>query len=147
MKKVIILSDELKKDDFIKLLEKEKSLRTAASIAKNICDDGNTFYNYNSISSKYSKLVEILKPYKSWLQGGSNAKKIVYLSRLYSNNKVNQDKLIKSNLKKHLGDDQNLQVESVDNPNLKDYQDGNIRNRVYSLKSMKELHEMPQYAN
>ena len=147
MKKVIILSDGLKLTDFIKLLRKE-GLDIAAGHVQNICEEDKTYYVYTSISNKYSKLVKILQPYTRMLSSGNrDNNSILYLSRLYSSNKSAQDDNIKKLVKTRVGNDNNLKVDSVDNPaNIQDY-GGNMVDRVYNMKSIKELYEMPQYAN
>ena len=147
MKKVIILSDGLKLTDFIKLLRKE-GLNTAAGHVQNMCEEDKTYYVYTSISNKYSKLVKILQPYTGKLSAVSrDNNSILYLSRLYSSNKSTQDDNIKKLVKTRLGSDGNFRVDSVNNPaNIPDYK-GNMVDRVYNMKSIKELYEMPQYAN
>tara|TARA_B100001248_G_C27361764_1_gene446872 strand:+ start:402 stop:1238 length:837 start_codon:yes stop_codon:yes gene_type:complete len=147
MKKVIILSDGLKLTDFINLLRKE-GLNTAAGHVQNICEEDNTYHVYTSISNKYSKLVKILQLYTRMLSAvGPADNSILYLSRLYSSNKSAQDDNIKKLVKTRVGNDNNFKVDSVDNPaNIPDYK-GNMVDRVYNIKSIKELYEMPQYAN
>ena len=147
-KKVIILSDGLKLTDFINLLRKE-GLTTAARHVQAICKENITYHIYTSISNKYSKLVKILQPYTRMLSavGAPNNNSILYLSRLYSSNKSAQDDNIKKLVKTRVGNNNNFRVDSVDNPaNIQDY-GGNMVDRVYNMKSIKELYEMPQYAN
>ena len=146
-KKVIILSDGLKLTDFIKLLRKE-GLDIAAGHVQNMCEEDNTYHVYKSISNKYTKLVKILQPYTRMLSAVAPVdNSILYLSRLYSSNKSAQDDNIKKLVKTRVGNNNNFRVDSVDNPpNIPDY-GGNMVDRVYNMKSIKELYEMPQYAN
>ena len=65
-------------------------------------------------------------------------------TRLYTNNLKKEIFDMKKFLYYKLKSDDNL-IYPIDNPDLKDYE-GNMQDRVYTMKSLKELYDFPMYA-
>ena len=142
-----ILSDELSIDQFIKLLEKNNQ-KTAAYLVKEMFSEDlptKNYYIYHNYNDKKNKLTQLLNPYKNEI-AGSNIQ-ILMITRLYTNNLKKEIFDMKKFLYHKLKSQQPNKyiILPIDNPELKNYE-GNMQDRVYTMKSLKELYDFPMYA-
>ena len=100
------------------------------------------YYIYHNYNDKKNKLTQLLNPYEN--QIASSSIQIVMFTRLYTNNLKKEIFDMKKFLYHKLKSDDNL-IFPIDNPDLRDYE-GNMQDRVYTMKSLKELYDFPMYA-
>ena len=71
---------------------------------------------------------------------------LIIFTRLYTNNLKKEIFNVKKFLYHKLkSDPPKNYIYPIDNPDLKDYE-GNMQDRVYTMKSLKELYDFPMYA-
>ena len=141
-----ILSDELSIDQFVKLLEKNNQ-KTAADLVKQMFSEDlpkKNYYIYHNYNDKKNKLTQLVNPYKN--QIASSNMILIIFTRLYTNNLKKEIFNVKKFLYHKLkSDPPKNYIYPIDNPDLKDYE-GNMQDRVYTMKSLKELYDFPMYA-
>lgn len=141
-KKVYILSDELSINQLNNLVSFSDSEKTTIT---DMFDNNTNYFVFSDRSAKKNALIKILENYTS----GStiNLKKILYITRLESNNKTNEENMYKSFVDgnadtKKLSD--KFETRVVDTPkNIPiNY---NIFNMFPTFKSLKEMIYNPAY--